>query len=242
MQEEYLSELLLRSLKPKPRPRPPRSDVVFEWGLAGVEESFLQIYTVRASGVARWTLDGAWDKHAPVSFVEAVGTDAPIAIHQQIPGLLALECARVDVEAGPRRRYRPPPRPNPGEFLVRGSAEVCLAELLQWMGAPSGLRIYEQLPGAQGNREVGAAELAAPIKAPHHRTYRVQATAHDEPPWVWMRWMLAVTTAGHYVAFTRGTAGDDAWSVVRRIPEKLGECTVDSGTLRCSGPEWLARL
>jgi len=51
-----------------------------------------------------------------------------------------------------------------------------------------------------------------------------------------------ITTVGHYVSFLRATLDDEAWKRVQRIPSELGECTVDSGSIRCSGEEWMARF
>jgi hypothetical protein len=70
--------------------------------------------------------------------------------------------------------------------------------------------------------------------------YRFQRTALDERPWLWVDWCLTITTVGHHVAFERGALDDEAWKRVRQIPRKLGECTIDSGTIRCS--EWMARF
>jgi len=143
MQEEYLSALLLRSMKPKPKRRPPKGEVAFEWGLLGANDDALQMYVVRASGVTRWTLDGEWDKDAEVSFVRDAEGNAPVVLHQQIPGLFALECEQITVERGPQKRYAPPPAPSDREFVVWGPTEVCLRELLDWVSPPTDVLVFE---------------------------------------------------------------------------------------------------
>lgn len=56
LEDEYLSELLLRAIKPRPGRKLPANRVVqLEWGLAGTAEHKLQIYDARAEGVSTWT-------------------------------------------------------------------------------------------------------------------------------------------------------------------------------------------
>ncbi len=123
-----------------------------------------------------------------------------------------------------------------------GPREVTWRELVGWLEPPQGVRLFRQVPGGASHRPVDDGEMDATIRAPYFDAFRLQKDATDEACWLWMSWMLAITTVGHYVSLRRGTLDDAAWSRVRRIPAKLGQCTVFSGTVRCTGREWVERF
>ncbi len=241
MHGEYLSELLLRALKPKPRGRQPPSEVCFEWGLVVPDTTKLTMYGARATGVSRWSLDGEWDKNEVISFVPDASGVAPIVLHQDLPGRLALECVTLDVERLPDKRWRPPRRARADQFLVWGRRPTSWRELLSWIAPPDGVRLFERLPGGKRTRALAPDELIPIITSPFFGVFRLQRTAEDETPWLWLSWSLAITTVGHHVAIQRGTLADADWDRVRALPGHLGDCQVISGTVRCSGAEWVER-
>lgn len=165
LEEEYLSEVLLRAMKPKPSKRAPQGGTVeLEWGLV-VGERRLQSYQLRAQGVSRWTLEGAWEKNALVELEVPPGEG--LVLVQNVPGRLVLAAQRLEIARGPERRWTPPPRPSPTEFLVWGEREVSLEELLCWLSPPPGMRLYRQRPA--GHLAVDDAELGRPSNPPPTR-------------------------------------------------------------------------
>src|SRR5690349_9599857 len=92
MHDEYLSELLLRKLSPKPRSRPPKGGTItMEWGLAIPDQNRkLKAYLVRAEGVTVWTLEGEWDPHGELEVRSIVDRDGGLAIEMGAPGTFKL--------------------------------------------------------------------------------------------------------------------------------------------------------
>jgi len=241
LEEEYLSEVMLRNMRPRPGPTlPPGGRVDFEWGLQ-IAEQRLAIYRVRAEGVTHWSLDGSWDRNSVVEFesiTSAVDADG-ITLVQRVPGRLELTCAAVSVERGPTRSFRLPAVPSPTEMLVWGEREVAWSDLLTWLDAPASIRVFERDHVNSAMSPVS--QLTDPIKAPCFGMYHLQRSPADQAPWVSIHWMLAFPGAGHYFTLTRGSADDQAWDRMRRLPEKLGECNVLSGTVRAGSAEWIRR-
>jgi hypothetical protein len=239
-EEEYLSELLLRAMKPKPGPRPPKGGTVeWEWGLV-VGDAKLQTYTAKASGVTTWSLEGDWDKNGECELVEIGDASAGIRLVQKAPGTLSLECKRIAIARGPERRYTPPAKIDPTTLLVWGPREVTWTELLKWIAPPRGVLLFEQ--NAKGNVRVEAAKQRKAIEPPYIDTFRLQRNASDEDPWLWVEWMLTVSKTGHYFSVTRGTLDDRSWARVQRLPEHLGPCTVLSGGVQVPGKAWLEKI
>lgn len=241
MQNEYLTQLLVRRMRPKPGRKLPRGEVTIEWGERSNDS--LQLYRLRAEKVTRWSLEGEWNENEPVEWVVDPPTDAPIALHMKVPGLLVLECGQLTVEPGKVVRYRDPTpvAPDPTTFLVWGPRELTWNAVLGWIEPPAGVRLYEQMPGDKGNRLLSDEELAALIKAPCTGMYRLQAGADAERPWLWVQWGLCITVVGHYLSLQRGALDGAAWARALRLPRHLDPCTVFSGTVRCDAEEWLAR-
>ena len=237
-EDEYLSEFHLRALTPKPSSRTPES-VTFEWGLV-VGDGKLQSYLVTATGVTRWSLDGAWDKHAVVE-VDVTETKNGISFWQKAPGLLQLECASLSIERGGVKRYTPPPHIRPDSFLVWGPREVSWTQLREWLGVPADYVLHDQT----GDKltPLDPASLDTKITGPYHVPTRVQAvtTPKSERPWLWVMWMLGAGAVGHYLSISRGTCDDASWARAVRLPEHLGPSNVMSGTVKCSSATWLEK-
>lgn len=244
MHAEHLSELLLRKASPKPsapaKAKPPKNGVVtMEWGLViPDQESKLASYLVRADGVTIWTLDGEWDKHGALEIRSIIDRDVGIAFDMRAPGRFTLVCDRVSIEPGPMRRYAPPRRPDNTRLLVWGPREVTWNELWQWLAPAPGLDLYRQRNG--GDVLVPADERARVAVGPYHDTFRVQRTASDERPSMFVSWMLSIGKTGHYFSIERDQLTDHPqWSRALRLPEHLGECEVLSGGIRTTGDGWL---
>lgn len=239
LHDEYLSELLLRKISPKPGRRLPRAGVVsLEWGLV-IGETKLQIYRARADGVTTWALDGAWDKAAACELHEIEDRPAGLSLVQRAPGTLSLVCERITVERGPERRLTLPPRPDSSSLLVWGDLEVSWSDLLAWIAPPPDLRLFIQRPGR--NLLLDPERASEPIRSPTLGMFRLQRDADAEEPWLWICWALAITRVGHYFSLIRGTLDDPSWARMQRLPAHLGPCTVRSGTIRVTGEEWLER-
>ena len=242
LEDEHIAYLLVRSMRPKPGLRAPRSGIVtFQWGDVGGEDGTITPYLVRAEGVTRWALTGEWDADAVLPLSLDAPERAPVVLHQLVPGRLELECARVVVTRGRTRPYQRPFAAPDDSLLVFGPREVTWRQQLAWIGPPPEMKLFEQMFGGRGNRPVAATEMDAVIRSPFIAMHRLQERAEDERPWLWIQWSLTITTTGHYVSLRRGTMSDEDWARVTRVPAHLGACTVMSGTVRCSGEEWMAR-
>lgn len=241
MQDEYLSLLLLRSMKPRPTSKPPPRETSFEWGLSGVEEGKLMPYVIHAEGVRTWSLDGEWDKTVEVSFEPDARGDAPVVLVQLVPGRLTLECDRVQVEKLPAKRYRPPPRPRDDDFLVWGESGLSWNELLGFIDPPRSLDLYQQGTDRVPHCRVALEDRDTTISGPLYQMFRLQEAVEVERPWLFVSWMVGMSSTGHYFSVSRGTIDDDSWARVRRLPGLLGPCTVMSGSVRCSGDEWVKK-
>jgi hypothetical protein len=242
MQTEYLTELRVRAMKPKPGKKLPKGEVTLEWGERSGDDA-IQLYLLRASKVTRWLLDGAWDKSQPLDWVVNPPTDAPIALHMKVPGLLVLECGQLTIEEGRLARYRDPtpPAPDPRCFVVSGPQEVTWREMLGWLEPPDGVRLFEQMSGGKGNVLLSEEKIEAVVKAPCFEMYRLQRSAEDRDPWLWIHWSLCMTVVGHYLVLRRGALDSVAWGRVLELPRRLGACTVSSGAIRCDAEEWLVK-
>ncbi len=245
MHAEYLSELLLRKASPKPSApakakRPKGGVVTMEWGLAIPDRpKQLASYLVRAEGVTTWTLDGAWDKHGELELRSIVDRGDGIAFDMRVPGKLVLCCERVSIEAGPMRRYEPPREPDDASLLVWGPRELSWAELLQWLAPADGIELYRQR--SSGHELVTLEERTRVVVGPCHEMYRLQRTASDERPSMFVSWMLSIGKRGHYFSITRDQLTDHAaWSRALRLPAQLDDCEVMSGGIRTTGERWLS--
>lgn len=233
MQDEYLSELVLRKLSPARGARLPKV-VTMEWGLVLPEEPpRLALFGLRAEGVTRWSFEGEWKKDGALE-VRSVTDAGGIALELGAPSTISLTCRRLTIERGPTVRYRPPPRPDPARFLVHGPRETCWAEVLGWLAPLGDLELHRQVAGAAGPL-VG--DRDRPIVAPLFETFRLMAPGAAEPA-LFLSWSLAVTMRGHHIAVARGAADDALWSRALRLPEHLGEGEVISGTLRVPSGVW----
>lgn len=230
-EDEYLSELLLRRYdRPKKKGTPER--VAFEWGLV-VGERRLQSYLVEATGVTRWSLDGAWS-NAHVVELELPEVVSGVRLVQMVPGRLDLACAELTIEKGRTKSFTLPARIDPTQFLVWGPRTVTWRELREWLDVPGGLGIFEQRAGGHLRVE----DESTPVPAPCFGRFRFQQRAEDEP-WLAVTWSLAVAQTGHYLTIERGTCDDAAWERATQLPSALGDCEVLSGTVRCTGKEWV---
>lgn len=244
IEDEYLSELVLRKVSPRPgassAKKLPKDRVVsLEWGLV-TGEPMLTTYPVRAEGVSSWTIDGAWEKNHELQILAVEDRKAGLTLTLAAPGTLTLVCERLSIERGPQRRWSPPPRIDPDRFLVWGEREVTWDELLGWLEPPPGLELYEQRH-REAHRLLTPEERAAVVRAPCFDVFRLQANATDEVPALFVSWKLAVTRVGHYFNVTRGTADDLLWARAQQLPAQLGPTSIISGTVRTTGEEWLGR-
>lgn len=112
-------------------------------------------------------------------------------------------------------------------------------ELLGWIAPPDGHALFRQTPAE--NVRVDPTTHGELIRSPYFDQFRVQRLATDDDPWLWLGWMLAIPRVGHYVQLRRGTLDDASWARVQQLPAQLAPCTVLSGSVRCSGEEWLER-
>ncbi len=236
-EDEYLSEVMLPALT-KPSKKVPKS-VTFEWGLVipGDGAAKFQSYMVTATGVTKWSLDGAWSKTHVIE-MDFAPTKKRIAMTQTIPGVLALECASLSIERGGLKRYTLPPRILADRFLVFGAREVTWTELRQWLAVPDELDMYDQ---TSVDTLIDHAKDDEVIKSPCFGLHKFQTAAGVEAPWISVAMMLAITTKGHYFSVHRGTCDDAAWEHAKQLPAQLGPCEVMSGTVRCTGEEWIAK-
>jgi hypothetical protein len=244
MHSEYLSEVLLRKASPKPRAPakglPPRDGVVtMEWGLVLPDEEYeLASYLVRAEGVTAWTLDGEWDKHGELELRSIAKGKGGIVFDLRAPGRFTLVCKRVSIEAGPVRRYDPPRRPDGDSLLIWGPREVTWNELWTWLAPAPGMQLFRQR--SSGHLLVPKSERKPVIVAPYHDVFRLQRSASEARPSLFLSWMLSVGSKGHYFSLTRDMLTEHAaWSRALRLPAHLAECEVMSGGIHTTGEVWL---
>lgn len=236
-EDEYLSEFMLRAVEPKPARATPKR-VTFEWGLV-VGERKMQLYSLEATGVTEWSLDGQWDKSAVVELaLPKAGKGLSLAM--KVPGTLRLSCAKLSVTKGAIKSYSLPPAIDPTRFLVWGDREVTWNQLREWLAIPDGHKLYDQT--GKRLKPIDPATWGATIVGPYDVPTRVQDSPKDiGTPWIYVMWMLSIGRKGHYFSVERGTCSDEAWAHIMRLPERLGPGNVMSGSIKCTTAVWMKK-
>jgi hypothetical protein len=134
-EDEYLSELTLADVMPKPGKKAPPK-VSFTWWLhAG---STRVPYKLEATGVSEWSLDGKRDEELAIGWFLVDGPG--VAFAMQVPGTLTLRCEKVTATRGRKVKaaFERRPLADYTYFHTYGDRTVSQADVLAALGIVGG--------------------------------------------------------------------------------------------------------
>jgi hypothetical protein len=225
MQDEYLSEIVLEILSPRPTSGEcqPLSEVSFTWWLHGGGRRVP--YRVVARDVRVWSFEGQLGDGA-ISIPPPEDDASSMRLVMEVPpGRLVLECESVAITRGrAERTLQKRPFIDYTYFSVSGADDLSPVQLLEVLGAPSGARVVTG----------GSAEL---LTLPAVGRVEVQV---DHVDWVVVFRAVHRGEPGYWMSVSRASASDDDWHRAQALPRHV-RCTRVGSAWEFDGTpsEWL---
>jgi len=238
MFDEYLSELVLLRVKPKPRKRrgKPPSEVVFEWGLEDLEYEGERdkyfAWRLTAEGVTHYTLAGELDLEEELTVAEH-SSEAPIGFTMNVGGQLTVGCEALLVEELKPKYRKARPRPWPHDFDLRSTKkDLTVGDLVAAFNLPEADEV--SVKGVRDGRAATASESLVSLAR------QIQAYMVSKPKRELV--VFTVEDSSNSVRLgiqRRDGATDEEWHRVWQVPTKLPQVTETwSRTLVCPPDPW----
>lgn len=218
-EDEYLSEVVIAEVTPKPGKRSPTT-VTFTWwlhaGLARIP------YKVEATGVTEWSLDGKRDEELAIGWFTLDGPG--VAFAMQVPGTLTLRCEKLTATRGRKLKaaFERRPLADYTYFHTHGERTVTRADTLAALGI-AGATIKKQARYADdvmvGDRRIIEISIYEEPQGHHFNIIRRDATDEE--------WARAIELPKHLGPSRVGAAwnfegSDRQWlqAVIRPAPAR----------------------